>query len=309
MQELFFIAEENYKRLDVFLTAQCEDITRSAIKKLTDEGCVLSEGKPVKAGTPVKKGAAITLIVPEPVELSAKPENLPLNIVYQDEDIAVVNKAQGMTVHAGNGNTTGTLVNALLYHLDSLSGINGVIRPGIVHRIDKDTSGLLVVAKNDKAHVGLSKQIAEKTCHRIYVALLEGIVKDDAGTIMTDIGRNKTDRLKMAVLPTGQGKYARTDYKVLKRYEKSGFTLCEFSLHTGRTHQIRVHAQYISHPVVGDPVYGYKKQKFKLNGQLLHAKKLILTHPRTGEMMTFEAPLPDYFEEVLAILEKKEQKD
>lgn len=305
MEERFFIAEESFKRLDVFLCARLENFTRSAIKKLIDEGNVSIDGALAKAGEPVKKGAAISLHIPEPVELSARPENIPVDIVYQDEDIAVVNKAQGMTVHAGNGNTEGTLVNALLYHLDSLSGINGVIRPGIVHRIDKDTSGLLVVAKNDKAHVELSRQIAEKTCHRIYVALLEGIVKDDCGTITTDIGRNPSDRLKMAVLPAGKGKIARTDYRVLKRYAQ-GYTLCEFSLHTGRTHQIRVHAQYMSHPIVGDPVYGYKKQKFKLDGQLLHAQKLILTHPRTGKEMTFEAPMPAYFKEVLAVLEKNE---
>jgi 23S rRNA pseudouridine1911/1915/1917 synthase len=307
MEERFFVAEENYKRLDVFLCEVCEELTRSAIKKLADEGNIFLNGKSAKAGDSVKSGAEIRLLLPDPVALAAVPENLPLDIVYQDADIAVVNKAQGMTVHAGNGNTTGTLVNALLYHLDSLSGINGVIRPGIVHRIDKDTSGLLVVAKNDMAHVALSKQIAEKTCHRIYVALLEGIVKDDRGTVSTDIGRHPTDRLKMAVLPDGKGKFAKTDYRVLKRYEKSGFTLCEFTLYTGRTHQIRVHAQYMSHPVVGDPVYGVKKQKFKLNGQLLHAQKLILTHPRTGEEMTFEAPLPDYFVAVLETLEKREK--
>lgn len=306
MEERFFIAEEGCKRLDLFLSARLEELTRSAIKKLIDEGNVSIDGKSAKAGESVKRGAAVTLCIPEPVELAAKPENIPLDIVYQDEDIAVVNKAQGMTVHAGNGNTEGTLVNALLYHLDSLSGINGVIRPGIVHRIDKDTSGLLVIAKNDKAHVSLSRQIAEKTCRRIYIALLEGIVKEDSGTISTDIGRNPSDRLKMAVLPAGKGKSARTDYRVLERYPQ-GYTLCEFSLHTGRTHQIRVHAQYMSHPVVGDPVYGYKKQKFKLNGQLLHAQKLILTHPRTGEEMTFEAPMPEYFKEVLNVLEKTKQ--
>lgn len=305
MEERFFIAEEACKRLDLFLSARLEETTRSAIKKLIDDGNVALDGKKAKAGETVKKGAAIAVFFPEPVELAARPENIPLDIVYQDADIAVVNKAQGMTVHAGNGNTEGTLVNALLYHLDSLSGINGVIRPGIVHRIDKDTSGLLVVAKNDKAHVSLSKQIAEKTCHRIYVALLEGIVKEDSGTIVTDIGRNPSDRLKMAVLPTGKGKFARTDYRVLKRYPQ-GYTLCEFTLYTGRTHQIRVHAQYMFHPVVGDPVYGYKKQKFKLNGQLLHAQKLILTHPTTGKKMTFEAPMPEYFRQVLDTLDKTE---
>lgn len=307
MEERCFIAENNYKRLDVFLSERCEELTRSAIKKLIEEGNVLVNGKGAKAGETIKTGWEVRLTLPDPVSLSARPEDIPIDIVYQDEDIAVINKAQGMTVHAGNGNEDGTLVNALLYHLDSLSGINGVIRPGIVHRIDKDTSGLLVVAKNDRAHVSLSKQIAEKTCHRIYVALLEGIVKKDEGTISTDIGRNPSDRLKMAVLPSGKGKFARTDYRVLERYERSGVTLCEFTLYTGRTHQIRVHSQYMGHPIVGDPVYGYKKQKFRLNGQLLHAKRLILTHPTTGEEMTFDAPLPDYFCEVLRVIEEREK--
>lgn len=307
MEERFFIAEESCKRLDIFLCSRLENMTRSAVKKLIDDGNVTLDGNTAKAGEGVKRGASVAITVPEPVELAARPENIPVDIIYQDADIAVINKAQGMTVHAGNGNTEGTLVNALLYHLDSLSGINGVIRPGIVHRIDKDTSGLLVIAKNDKAHASLSRQIAEKTCRRIYVALLEGIVKADSGTITTDIGRNPSDRLKMAVLPAGRGKLARTDYRVLKRYSQ-GYTLCEFSLHTGRTHQIRVHAQYMSHPVVGDPVYGYKKQKFRLNGQLLHAQKLILSHPTTGEIMTFEAPMPAYFSELLNSLEKNEIK-
>lgn len=307
MEERSFIADKAYKRLDLFLSERCEDLTRSAIKKLTEEENVFVNGKKAKAGEPLKAGWEVRLTLPDPVSLSAEPEDLPLDIVYQDRDIAVVNKAQGVTVHAGNGNERGTLVNALLFHLDSLSGINGVIRPGIVHRIDKDTSGLLVVAKNDRAHVSLSEQIAEKTCHRIYVALLEGIVKQDEGTISTDIGRNPNDRIKMAVLPTGKGKFARTDYKVLKRYFQSDVTLCEFTLYTGRTHQIRVHSQYMGHPIVGDPVYGYKKQKFKLNGQLLHAKRLILRHPTTGEEMSFEAPLPNYFCEVLRVIEQREK--
>ena len=208
-----------------------------------------------------------------------------------------MNKPQGMTVHLGNGNIDGTLVNALLYKLDKLSGINGVIRPGIVHRIDKDTSGLLVVAKNDKAHLCLSKQISEKTCKRTYLALLEGNLKDDSGTVTTYIGRSPQDRVKMAVVPPEKGKLAITDYRVEKRY--SGYTLCRFDLQTGRTHQIRVHAKYLGHPVVGDRVYGIKKQKFNLNGQLLHAFRLTFVHPSTAEVMTFEAPLPDYFVEIL----------
>ena len=237
------------------------------------------------------------------MEYAAKPEEIPIEIVYEDADIAVVNKPQGMTVHMGNGNFEGTLVNALLFKLDSLSGINGVIRPGIVHRIDKDTSGLLVVAKNDAAHLGLSKQIEEKSCKRTYLALLEGVMKEDSGTVTTYIGRDPRDRVKMAVVPPEKGKLAITDFTVLKRF-KEGFTLCRFDLRTGRTHQIRVHAKHLSHPVVGDPVYGVKKQKFNLNGQLLHAWRLRLTHPKTGKEMTFEAPLPDYFVKVLNKLEE-----
>ncbi len=304
MDNRFFDAEEPYKRLDVFLCGQLEECTRSAVKKLIDDGLALVNGKKVKAGESVKAGDEISVSLPDPVALDVRAEDIPLDIIYEDSDFAVVNKAQGMVVHAGSGNTSGTLVNALLYRLDSLSGINGVIRPGIVHRIDKDTSGLLVVAKNDKAHVELSRQIAEKSCHRIYLALLEGGVKADEGTIVTDIGRDPSDRIKMAGVKEGTGKRAVTDYKVETRYA-AGYTLARFSLRTGRTHQIRVHAKYIGHPVVGDPVYGYKKQKFHLNGQLLHACKLELTHPSTGERMCFEAPLPDYFTRVLQELERE----
>ena len=207
------------------------------------------------------------------------------------------------TVHAGNGNTEGTLVNALLFRLDRLSGINGAIRPGIVHRIDKDTSGLLVVAKNDRAHLSLSAQISEKTCRREYLALLEGNPREDAGHIVTQIGRDPSDRLKMAVLPAGKGRRAETDYFVEERFARNA--LVRFRLQTGRTHQIRVHAKYMGHPVVGDPVYGYKKQRFALAGQLLHACRLELTHPATGERMTFTAPLPDYFERVLETVRRE----
>ncbi|MDE7087894.1 MAG: RluA family pseudouridine synthase, partial [Clostridia bacterium] len=225
----------------------------------------------------------------------------PVDIVYEDADIAVINKPQGLTVHAGNGNFDGTLVNALLYKLDNLSGVGGVIRPGIVHRIDKNTSGLLVVAKNDKAHLSLAEQIAEKSCHRTYIALLEGNLKDDSGTVTTYIGRSQTDRTKMAVVQPEKGKIAITDYTVLARAQFSGqsYTLCRFDLQTGRTHQIRVHAKYLNHPVVGDDVYGRKKREFGLNGQLLHACRLELTHPVSGERMTFRAPLPDHFTAVL----------
>lgn len=304
MDRRFFLAEEGEKRLDVFLAGRMEDVTRSRIKKLIEDGLVTVNGKPVKAGTEIRPGDQVAAELPDPVEYSARPENIPIEIVYQDKDFAVVNKPQGMTVHAGNGNTEGTLVNALLYSLDSLSGIGGVLRPGIVHRIDKDTSGLLVVAKNDRAHVALAGQIADKTCHRIYLALLEGKVKDDSGRIVTDIGRSPVDRLKMAVLPEGKGRVAITDYQVLARYGEE-YTLCRFVLQTGRTHQIRVHARYMGHPVVGDPLYGPKRQKFALAGQLLHARELELTHPTTGERMRFFAPLPPYFVEILEKLGRK----
>ncbi|MBR1677091.1 MAG: RluA family pseudouridine synthase [Clostridia bacterium] len=291
---------ENEIRLDVFCTEKTEK-TRSNVKKLIEGGYITVNGNTVKAGKVLKAGDRVEMCEPQLETLDLTPVNIPLDIVYEDNDIAVINKPQGMIVHAGNGVTEPTLVNALLYHLDSLSGINGVIRPGIVHRIDKDTSGLLVVAKNDAAHLSLSEQIREKTAGRIYVALLEGVVKNDSGTISTLIGRSDKDRTMMAVKTVGRT--AVTHYEVIKRYKD--YTFCRFKLETGRTHQIRVHAKYMGHPVVGDPVYGYAKQAFKLNGQLLHAEKLELTHPSTGERMTFTAPLPDYFKEVLKKLDKK----
>lgn len=299
MENKIIIADKS-ERLDVFLSEKL-DKTRSAVKKLVDDGEITVNGNKVKAGRALKIGEEISVNIPDPVKLDLEAENIPLDIIYQDKDIAIINKPQGMTVHAGNGTHGSTLVNALLYHLDSLSGINGVIRPGIVHRIDKDTSGLLVVAKNDAAHLSLSEQIKNKTCHRIYLALLEGTVKQNDGIIDTFIGRSDKNRTMMAVKDSGRR--AVTHFKVLKRYKE--FTFAEFRLETGRTHQIRVHCKYIGHPIVGDPVYGYEKQKFKLNGQLLHAWKLELTHPSTGERMSFEAPLPDYFQAVLQKLDKQ----
>lgn len=305
MEKRFFFSEQQNKRLDLFLSEQTEEFTRSRLKKLIEEGKVTVNGKLVKkAGEEVKYGAEIVVDVPAPVEYQATAENIPVEIVYEDGDFAVVNKPQGMTVHVGNGNESGTLVNALLYSLDSLSGIGGVLRPGIVHRIDKDTTGLLVVAKNDKAHVSLASQIEKKTCKRTYYALLEGNVKEEQGRIETEIGRHPTDRLKMAVLTGGKGKIAITDYQV-KTHFGSDYTLCRFDLQTGRTHQIRVHAKHMGYPVVGDPVYGFKKQKIKTDGQLLHAHKLSLTHPSTGERMTFTAPLPTVFQEILEKLYAK----
>ncbi len=303
MQTKTFTARDSFARADGFLSEYLEGFTRSAVKKLFENGFVTINGKSAKPSQQVSAGDIAEVTVPDAATCDAKPENIPIDIIYEDKDVAVVNKPQGMTVHAGNGVTDGTLVNALLYRLDSLSGINGVIRPGIVHRIDKDTSGLLVVAKNDAAHLSLSKQIEEKSCRRTYIALLEGNLKTDGGTVTTYIGRDPKDRIKMAVVPPEKGKIAITDYTVLQRYAEN-YTLCRFDLHTGRTHQIRVHAKYLGHPVVGDPVYGVKKQKFKLNGQLLHAWRLTFTHPTTGVNMSFEAPLPDYFTEVLSKLTK-----
>lgn len=296
------ICETPCERLDLFCS-QNSDISRSQLQRLIKEGSITVNGEKAVCKQKVCVGDEVKILISEPKKLDLEPVDIPLDIVYEDKYFAVINKQQGLTVHAGNCYTEEpTLVNALLYRLDSLSSINGVIRPGIVHRIDKNTSGLLVVAKCDEAHKSLAKQIEEKTCKRTYVALLEGVLKEDEGNISTYINRSDRDRTKMAVTEEGNGKFASTDFKVLKRY--SDFTLCEFNLRTGRTHQIRVHAKYKGHPVVGDKEYGYKKQRFNLNGQLLHACKLELTHPVTGERMTFTAPLPDYFQKVLDILEK-----
>ena len=302
MESLNFSVEIE-QRLDVFL-AEKTGKTRSAIKKLCEEGNVKVNGNlPKKAGDALKVGSTVEVLIPDAVRLATEAEDIPIDIVYQDRDIAVINKPQGLTVHTGNGVHGSTLVNALLYHLDSLSGINGVLRPGIVHRIDKDTSGLLVVAKNDGSHLSLSEQIKEKTCARIYIALLEGVLKSDRGTVDTFIGRSQKNRTMMAV--TREGRRAVTHYEVIKRY--GNYTLCRFKLETGRTHQIRVHSKHLGHPIVGDPVYNTKVDKFGLKGQLLHAERLELTHPTTGERMSFEAPMPDYFVNVLESLEKKKR--
>lgn len=288
------IAECDYERLDAFLpTCFTEEIvSRSAARKLIDEGRVLVNGRRTKASYKGTAGDEIRVQLPEPAPVEALPECIPLDIVYEDAHIIVVNKPRGMVVHPAAGNLTGTLVNALLYHCEDLSSIGGQIRPGIVHRIDKDTTGLIVSAKNDGAHLALSNQLSDHSMHRIYLAVVEGIVKDDAGTISANIGRSLKDRKKMCVTPSG--KQAVTHYTVLARNSQSRTTLVSCKLETGRTHQIRVHMAYIGHPVVGDPVYGVKNTR-GMSGQALHAQRLILHHPTEAREMIFHADPPDDF--------------
>lgn len=280
-------------RLDVFLLEKHPEFSRSHIKNLIEKGLVKVNGKVVKAGYALKNGENIQIEVQKPEAISTDAEDVDFEIVYQDEDLAVINKPQGLVVHPCSSTKSGTLVNGLLYKIKDLSGINGQLRPGIVHRLDKDTSGLLVVAKNDFAHVRLAEQIKNKTCHRNYLAVLDGNLKENEGRIETFIKRDPKDRMKMSV--QGSGRVAITDFKVLKRFEKC--CLVEFALQTGRTHQIRVHSKYLNHPIVGDKLYG--KEVKGLVGQLLHAYKISFVHPRSGELMTFEADLPGYFKDYL----------
>ncbi len=303
--------DESGDRLDLYLSQKKNEYSRSFFQRLISSAMVKINGKEAKkASYSVRIGDVIEVDFPEPVKIDVEPENIPLDFIYQDNDLAVINKPQGMVVHPACGNYTGTLVNALLYHCKDLSGINSVLRPGIVHRLDKDTSGLIVIAKNDEAHISLAEQIKEKSAHRQYIALVDNCFNVEGGTIETGFGRNPNDRLKMSVLPMPTAgadtnvRVAKTDYKVLEQFKSDNYSLVRCDLHTGRTHQIRVHMAYIKHPVVGDMTYGSKNQRFKLNGQLLHAQKLSFVHPRTKEPMEFEAPLPDYFEAVLKKLRK-----
>lgn len=300
---LTFIADSDGERMDVFLS-QKAGITRSHIKQLNDDGNILCNGVHEKSGKILKVGDIVTVENKKRVT-TAEAEELPLEVLYEDDDIAVINKRQGMSVHPGAGNASGTVVNALLYRFGSLSEAGGEMRPGIVHRLDKDTSGVLLIAKNDDAHLALSRQLSERKMHKLYLGLLEGNLGDDSGQVRTCIGRSPRDRKKMAVLP--QGKEAITFYRVLERFEK--YCLVEFDIKTGRTHQIRVHAKHLGHPVVGDKTYGYQKQKFDLNGQLLHAYQITFHHPRSGEEVTFRATLPDYFENILTELRKEREDD
>ena len=288
-------------RLDVYLTDILEDKSRSFIQNIIEDGNVLVNGILKKSNYKVKKGDIIDVSIEEPKELTIVPQPISLHILYEDSDLIVVNKPQGMVVHPASGIYKDTLVNALLYHCKDLSGINGILRPGIVHRIDKDTSGILVVAKNDYAHIKLSEQLKEHSMKREYIALAEGVIKEDEGIVDKPLARDPVQRIKIAV--SSSGRRAVTHFRVLKRYDN--YTLIKCILETGRTHQIRVHMAYIRHPLVGDPVYGYKKQKFNLNGQMLHAEILGFIHPRTGEYMEFQVDPPEHFKEIISILDKR----
>lgn len=288
-------------RLDVFVS-ECEQITRSRAVKLIEENCVTVNGENAPKNYKLKKGDSVETTVPEAIAYEVTAQNIPLDIVYEDDDLLVVNKPKGMVVHPAAGNFDGTLVNAIMWHCgDSLSGINGVMRPGIVHRIDKNTSGLLIVAKNDIAHVGLAKQIKEHSFTREYEAVVYGTFKEDSGTVDAPIGRHPVKRKQMAVTDKNS-KNAVTHYSVVERF--NGFTHIRLRLETGRTHQIRVHMSYIGHPVAGDDVYGPKKVIKKLDGQCLHAEKIGFIHPKTGEYLEFSSELPDYFKAFLEVLRK-----
>ncbi|MCC5426318.1 RluA family pseudouridine synthase [Clostridium botulinum] len=288
-------------RLDLYLSKIFEDKSRSYLQGIIDEGNVLVNNKKKKRNYKLKVGDNIEVNIPEPKLLQIEPEDIKLDIIYEDKDVIVVNKPQEMVVHPAPGVYSGTLVNALLNHCKDLSGINGVARPGIVHRIDKDTSGILVVAKNDISHNNLVAQFKEHSISRVYMALVEGIIKDEQGTIEAPIGRHPVDRIKMAVVK--DGRHAVTHYKVIEKFKNH--TLVECRLETGRTHQIRVHMSHIMHPLVGDPVYGYKKQRFNLKGQMLHAKLLGFIHPTTGQYVEFESELPEYFKKIIKILKNE----
>ena len=294
---MILIAQESGARLDKWLSDQLDGLSRAYIQKLIDDGAVLLNGKPGKASSRLNASDRIELEIPESITPDIAPEDIPLDIVYEDDDVIVVNKPKGMVVHPAAGHYTGTLVNALMYHCgSSLSGINGISRPGIVHRIDKDTTGLIIACKNDRAHMRISEQLKAHTITRRYRAIVTGILKDDEGTITGNIARHKTDRKRMTVTAEG-GREAVTHYRVLERFRKHTYVECR--LETGRTHQIRVHMAHIGHPLLGDTVYGSSRDEGKLNGQCLHAMVLGFVHPTTGEYLEFCAPLPEYFEQLL----------
>lgn len=291
-------AGEQSVRLDRYLSDQLAELSRSYIQKLMEEGQVQLNGRPGKASAKVKAGDTVLVTLPEAVEPEILPEDIPLEILYEDADVILVNKPKNMVVHPAAGHYTGTLVNGLMYHCrEDLSGINGVLRPGIVHRIDKDTTGVLIACKNDRAHNAIAAQLKEHSITRRYRAIVHGNIKEEEGTVDAPLGRHPADRKKQAVQRDGEGRRAVTHYRVLERFRDYTYIECE--LETGRTHQIRVHMAYIGHPLLGDEVYGSGREPFHLEGQTLHAMVLGFVHPTTGEYMEFEAPLPAYFEELL----------
>ena len=297
------VVDTDNVRLDAFISGKNDKLSRTMIQRLIEDGEILVNGNKKKMAYKVQIGDVIEINIPAPKETGIKAQNIPLKIVYEDNDIIVVNKPKGMVVHPANGNPDGTLVNAVMALCKgSLSGIGGEIRPGIVHRLDKDTSGLIIVAKNDLAHINMSKQIKDRQVKKIYIALVKGNISEDEATINMPIGRSTKDRKKMAVRK--DGKEALTHFKVLKRYEK--YTLLEIKIDTGRTHQIRVHMAEIGHPVVGDIVYSNGKNEFGIEGQMLHARSLDFKHPITGKQMHLEAELPQYFKDVLKKLDSRE---
>ena len=302
METKTLTADQAGERLDAFLARSLPDLTRSAAQRLLEEGAVTLGGKPAKKNTKTAPGDVVEVTLPDPQPVEVVPQNIPLDIVYEDADVIVVNKPVGLVVHPAPGHPDGTLVNALLYHCGtSLSGINGELRPGIVHRIDRDTSGLIIAAKNDRAHLALSAQLQDHTLARVYEAVVVGNLREDSGTVNAPIGRHPVDRKKMAIEPRN-GRPAVTHWRVLARYP--GYTHVECRLETGRTHQIRVHMASIGHPLLGDTVYGSKKPWPGLAGQCLHARKLRFIHPSTGEPVEVECPLPDWFEKVLKQLDR-----
>ncbi len=299
---MILLADKNGERADAALARLCPELTRSAAQKLLESGQVTCGGKILKKNDKLSEGDALEVILPDVQEVSIEPENIPLDVVYEDSDVIVINKPKGLVVHPAAGHWSGTLVNALMYHCrDSLSGINGELRPGIVHRIDMDTSGLLIVAKNDFAHQALAEQLQDHSLARTYECIVVGGIRKDSGTIDAPIGRHPVDRKKMAVTEKNS-KPAVTHWQVLERF--SGYTRLQCRLETGRTHQIRVHLSWRNHPIVGDLVYGHKKPELGLDSQCLHARELTFRHPRTGEAVTVTCPLPEYFENVLKKLRK-----
>ena len=303
MTKLTLTTESSGERLDAFLAANVEDLTRSAAQKLMEKGAVTIAGRPVKKNEKTAPGMVIEVELPDPEPIDVVPQDIPLDVVYEDSDVIIINKPVGLVVHPAPGHPDGTLVNALLYHCgNSLSGINGQLRPGIVHRIDRDTSGLIIVAKNDKAHVALAEQLQDHSLARVYEAVVHGNFREDEGTVDAPIGRHPIDRKKMAI-DRKDGRRAVTHWTVLGRY--NGFTHIQCRLETGRTHQIRVHMASIGHPLVGDPVYGGARKSLPgLVGQALHARRLKFVHPTSQELVEVECPLPAWFEKVLRQIDK-----